>query len=373
MNKKLCFQFLTMFLIPLVAWAGQSSPAGEITPSVGPIPGSNGNVRVDAEFLWWYGSVTDLSYAIKGKTVATGDAVNPAQSAVWTPSKKEEFDWSWDPGVRIGLGLITDHDGWDVYSNWTYFYNSVTDSSSVPPFNDSNLAQAGPYPLGTRAFTSTWFLTPNGEFLRRVKAKWAILFNQIDSRLGRSFWISRYLSLQPFFGVRAYWSRMYFNVHGDRPARVNATLFSTSSTYGQKSWAVGLLGGINTAWHINPNWSIFANTSIALAYGKSWIRRKSSQLEIDQTGVTLGNLSATTQDTIYQTQPFVDLAMGARWEKTFKESFRLLFDLGWETHFLIDYNQLFRGTEPVISFTDLPSTNGNLTLSGLTARGRIDF
>ncbi|WP_420421739.1 Lpg1974 family pore-forming outer membrane protein [Simkania sp.] len=303
MNRKRCFQFLTLLLMPLVAWAGKPSAAEEITPSVGPIQGSGCNVIVDAEFLWWYGSVTDLSYAIKGKTIPTGNANNPAQRAVWTPSKKEEFDWSWDPGVRVGLGLVTNHDGWDVYSDWTYFYNSTTESSSAPPFDDSDLAQAGPYPIGTRAFTSTWFLTPNGEFLRRVKSKWAVLFNQIDSKLGRNFWISHNLSLQPFFGVRAYWARMHFSVQGDRPARVNATFFNTSSTYRQKSWAVGLLAGINTAWHINPNWSIFANTSVALAYGKYWVRRKSSQLEIDQNGVTLSNLSATTQEQSIKRNP----------------------------------------------------------------------
>jgi len=377
MNKKLCFQLLTLFLLPFMAWAqlqpAQSSSEEEITPAVSPIQGHTVDVVFDAEFLWWYGSITDLSYAINGKTIATGDAVNPNQAAVWTPTRKEEFDWSWDPGVRLGLGVITNHDGWDVYSDWTYFYNSVTDQASVAPFDNSNLAQAGLYPLGTRALTSTWFLTPNGEFFRKIKSKWALLFNQIDLKFGRNFWISHNLSLHPFFGVRGYWSRMHFSVHGDRPARVDATYFDASSTYRQKSWAVGLLAGINTAWHITPNWSIFANTSVALAYGKYWIRRKSSELEINQAGTTLGNLSVTTRDTIYQTQPFVDLAMGVRWEKIFNQSYRLLFDLGWETHFLIDYNQLFRGTEPVIAFTDLPSTNGNLTLSGITVRGRIDF
>jgi len=371
MNRRICHQLLTLLALPIALWANANTT--EITPPVGPIPGHCVDVIIDAEFLWWYSSVTDQSYAIKGKTIATGDQVNPNQVAVWVPSNKEEFDWEWDPGARLGIGVVTNHDGWDIYSEWTYFYNSLKNRLNVAPFDDSNLAVAGPYPIGTQAFTSTWFLNPNAEFLNHIKARWALLFNQIDLKLGRKYWISRFLSLHPFAGIRGYWARMHFSLHGSRPLAPNATYFNAGSTYRQKSWAVGLLTGLNAAWHLTRNWSIFNDAAVALTYGKYWIRRKSSQFEVDQTGAVVGNLSALTRDTIYQTQPFIDLALGLRWEQTFNQTIHVLFDIGWENHFLIDFNHLFRGAEPSVSFTDLPSTKGDLTLSGVTVSGRVEF
>lgn len=377
MRKKIYYPLLTLTLLafPFRAWAypssSQNGPSDEITPSVGPIPTHTVDCIFDAEFLWWYSSMTDFSYAIKGETIGTGSP--NVNTSVWAPKEKQEFNWEWDPGLRVGLGVVTNHDGWDVYSEWTYFYNSLSTSSSVPPFNDSNLGPFTSVPLGIEAFTSAWFLTPNGNYFSGIQSKYALLFNQIDLQLGRNYWISRFLSLRPFVGVRGYWGRLHFSVHGNRPLRADSTFFETGSTYKQKSWAVGILTGLNTAWHFTSDWSLFGHVAVALPYGKYWIRRKSFEFQIDQNDAVVGNISVTTRDTITQTQPFIDLTLGIRWETTFNECCRLLFDIGWENHCLVDFNQLFRGTEPTISQADYPSTNGNLTLSGITARGRIEF
>lgn len=360
-----------MLFLPMVLWGQDTRDV--ITPAVGPLPGHTCDVIIDAEFLWWYSSITDLSYALKGKTIATGDQVQLNEVSSWVPNRKEEFDWTWDPGVRLGLGAVTNHDGWDAYAEWTYFYNRLGAQSSVAPFTSSDLGEGNPNPPGIGALTSAWFLNPNGEFLQKVRAKWALLFNQIDLQLGRKYWISHFLSLHPFAGVRGYWARMDYDVKGSRPVAADATFYETRSVYKQKSWAVGLLTGLNVAWHMTHEWSIFSDAAVALTYGKYWVRRKASEFEVNQTNQVVGDLTAKTLSVLYQMQPFVDLALGVRWERIFNQSFRLLLDLGWESHFLIDFNQLFRGTEPSISFTDLPSTNGNLTLSGIVARGRVEF
>lgn len=280
--------------------------------------------------------------------------------------QKEALDRDWSPGLRLGFGAVTPHDGWDVYGTWTYFYNSYSNTSSVSPFNSSDFSQTlTGNPIGTKALTSPWFLNPNQDFFQAVRANGALLFNQIDLELGRKFWISCHLSLRPFAGVRIYWSRMHFSVNGSRPSAANADLLRSRSVYQQKSWAVGILTGLDTAWEFVRNWNIYAKGAIALPYGKTWIRRNGSELSIDGTGTLNQNLRATTHDAIYKTQPFIDLALGLRWDRAF-DTFRILVDAGWESHLLINYNKLFGGT-------DLPSTNGDLTLAGVVIRGRIEF
>jgi len=382
MKRKLCRQLVkcVLLLAPALGFshnlasenAGSNSTQGVITPAVGPLPNNSVDVVVDAEFLWWFGQITDLSYALKGQTIPLGDNLNPNQISQWVPSTKQEFDWSWDPGCRVGLGVITNYDGWDVYSDWTYFYNSLADSSSVPVFDNSDLTSLALQP-GIEALTSSWFINPNNDFLQRISSRLSLQFNQIDLQLGRKYWISHRLSLHPIAGLRGYWASMHFDVKGSRPLRPAATFFETASQFKQKSWAVGLLTGLNGSWHFTRNWSLFTDLALALTYGKYWVKRESSQFEVDQNNVVLSNISATTRNTIYQTQPFVDLALGFRWEEVFNQSIRLMVDAGWEFHFLTDFNHLFRGTEPSISRTALPSASGDLTLSGLAIRGRIEF
>ena len=148
MNKKRYHHLLklALLLMPMLTFGqniasqntGQDSHQSEITPSIGPLPNNSVDVILDAEFLWWYSNLTDLSYAIKGVTTPIGTAIpNTLQTSIYVPAKKEELDWGWDPGARVGLGVVTNHDGWDIYSEWTYFYNSLRDSSSVPVFDDA--------------------------------------------------------------------------------------------------------------------------------------------------------------------------------------------------------------------------------------------
>jgi len=80
--------------------------------------------------------------------------------------------------------------------------------------------------------------------------------------------------------------------------------------------------------------------------------------------------------------PTIDLAMGIRLEMTSNlNAYRLMFDAGWENHSWISYNQLER---PVYINDNLNNTtqdvqievfsmNRNLTLSGLTVLGWIEF
>lgn len=347
-----------------------------IAPSVGPISQNKADVVIDAEFLYWYAGVTQLPYARKLRLEPKGNTTNPEAAApVFVETK--EFNWKWDPGLRLGVGVITPHDGWDLYANWTYTYNTTNDQASVPDYPSGNFNVITYNPPGTEILFTPWTFLPHLDHHNRVSGHWELLFNQIDLALGRNYWISPRLSFHPFVGVRGYWARMGFDVSAFRaftppPFRQNQIQAKTSMK--QKSWAVGLLGGIHGDWHFADQWSLFAEADIALAYGKYKVRERFRYLQINQ-GVEFiaRNVDFHMSDNLYRLQTFVDLALGVRWEMLIHRSYRLRFDLGWESHYLFRFNQIFVATYHHGATSDFPATKGDLTLSGIAVRGRFEF
>ena len=59
-----------------------------------------------ADFIYWKVQEDGLDYAQKG----LGGTANPVTSK----GKVYEPDFSFEPGVRVGLGLNLAHDGWDL-------------------------------------------------------------------------------------------------------------------------------------------------------------------------------------------------------------------------------------------------------------------
>ena len=353
-----------------------------ITPTVGFRHAERPAVILDAEFLWWFGEVSNLSYAIRREgTAVDNDPIFGTRNII-APTKKEHFEWEWNPGVRLGLGVITDLDGWDLYSNWTYYYTKDSQSKNVAA--PTTILSFGDVNVGQELYTSPWLIEPNANLFNSISGRFSLSFNQIDLELGRNFWISDEISVRPMAGLRGYWADLRFKVQGSRPSFVDGFLSNSSvnesADYKQDSWAVGLLSGLSSAWHITRHFSLYGELELALAYGKTSIQRNASIFEYTPTGNRAEtDYSVVTRDRRYLVQPFIDLGLGIRFENNF-ESIRAMLDLGWEFHSLLKFNQLFRGTFAEITennpgrfASDLPSANGNLSLSGFVARGRLEF
>lgn len=371
-------KFLLILFLPFAAFAHATSEKPQITPPNGPLDHHNADIAFDVEFLWWYVTMTNLNYAFESQIIDQQDlnAVNPARTVV--PKKIYEFDWGWDPGVRLGLGVVTNHDGWDVYADWTYTYNSTSDVKSVPPLASSTL-NAATIPFGTNVLATSWGLFGVRTPLTRVSGRWSLLFHQIDLELGRKFWISRTLSLRPYGGLRGHWSRTYLRIKGNFEGTDAASpvgFLEETDRYHQRFWGVGLLGGIETAWHITKNWSVFIDGALSLIYGPFNQKTSFKQFATNPAGVQTTLVSTNMRhDDIYTLQSIYDLAIGLRWETTlYNEAYRLLFDAGWENHFWPHFNHLdanITGNSPIANA--FMSSNGDLTLIGLVLRGRFEF
>lgn len=350
----------------------------QITPPYSPLS-SKVDFTLDLEFLYWYANVSDLAYAVKREAIAVNDPFNPNEY-IFAPIKKERFDIEWNPGVRAGLGIIGSEDGWDFYVNGLYYKTSTSESNDATPDLTATLADD----IGVIIYTSPWlFSAANAgaasSTFSHMSASWSLRYYQIDAELGRKFWISSHLTLRPFIGLRGFDTEDTLKVHGSRPIgdtflpKVDQRLKAK-----QKTWGVGLLTGLNTNWHLTRNWSIFGNSSVALTYGRLGIKAKERLEQVFPNIIPPNDITVAYEsflkDGYYKLMPILDLAAGVQFETLVnQQKARFILSGGWETHFLFDHNEFLRGTSTDERTTDLPTADGNLTLSGFTLRGRLDF
>ena len=377
--KKLLFISGLISQALLFGHAPEPEKPCQITPPYSPLS-SKVDFTLDLEFLYWYSNVSSLAYANKREAIPVSNPFNNDDFTI-APVKKERFKTEWDPGVRAGLGIIGSEDGWDLYVTGLYFDTSTSSSNDATP--DLTITNADN--RGLIFYTSPWlFSSPDnganvGAF-SHMSASWSLSYYQIDAELGRKFWISSHLTLRPFVGLRGFDAEDTLKVRGYRPLGeffINEINHKVKAT--QKNWGVGLLSGINTNWHVNRHWSVYGNASVALTYGRLSVKAKDRYEQFTSIAPGLpplssGSFNVTLRDEYYKLMPIVDLAAGIQFETPLSQNkYRIILSGGWETHFLIDHNEFLRGTSVSSQSTDLVSADGDLTLSGFTLRGRLDF
>lgn len=372
--KKICLAFLV--LLPLICFASSARstlyhyqpPEAPSSPPLPLVKSCGYQVTTDLEFLYWFANVSNLDYALKRNVLSSGVTV------VVTPVKKMEFERSFDPGFRLGLGLKLPHDQWEVQAQWVYYYTS---KEAAGRGSDNVLTG------GAVAFSSPWIYNPSYDRFSTVKAKTALFFNQIDLTLKKSFSLSSHLTQQFGWGIRGYWSRLFLGTQLFRPFFPEGVfpqrqdLMDVYARHTQKAWGVGLLGQGKTTWWLSSQWGLFGEGGMALTYGRGFLKNFNSQFQINSGFPLVGdvevNLRYTTYENTYRLQSFLDIGTGVCYQKMFGDCIRLNCELLWEFHFLYDFNQLQRGASQRQVTADLISSNGSLTLSGLVFRGGIDF
>lgn len=365
-----------------------------ITPPTSPLSINDADLIIDAEFLWWQSTVTNLTFATEVEVTPQGNVTNPTNN-VELPKELYELNWNWDPGFRLALGVNTDHDGWDVTGDWTYFFNRFSNSESVPSPLDGGLFDVEENSPGTALLFSQMTWTPGYSIATSIRAKGSLQLNQFDLELGRNFWISPTLILRPYGGLRGHVSHL--KVQNKRHAETNSTLpnvqfglIESRSRYHQKVWGVGLLGGLNTCWKITKYFSMFGEGDFSLLYGpfNNRVRFKTFGLNETLTVQTHNTRFSLEHEETYTLFAIIDLTIGIRFENTWlnaqnKEIFRALLDLGWEHHIYPSYNRfdllagqkatILGNSRSVANQNNFRPANGDLTLMGFVARARIEF
>jgi hypothetical protein len=383
--------------------------------------GDNG-FFVDAELLVWYARETNIdignSYQYINQPLSSLDGAAVIQQNAY-PAKHYYLGTKWDPGFRVGFGWNTQHDGWDLYTNYTYYNNNSHKSVSKPVSYASTAAAVAQFAIGNEpSLIDPWAssldnpATPievvggtiiptsfSPVIVTKLDGKWSFNLNQIDVELGRKYWVSRKVNLRPYLGVRTALtyttlnveSRLHIGGAGFIPTTPGVSL-TTSRHYRNKIrhsfWGVGLLGGVQPEFRICRNIALFGNVDGALLWGqynakneyRAHVRNQTS------TGVVATRIDRPVErDNFARMQGIMDLSLGLRWEEHWYDSrYSTTVDLGWEHHYWFDFGMYhrdngsdqqtgFAATGTVQNFQRSGNLNTNLGFGGLVLRARFDF
>lgn len=323
---------------------------GEVLPNAGPCVACGMDVFVTADFIYW--SVREDHLGFVASAPAPGTAsVNPTHTKVFQP------DFKMRPGFKVALGMGFDHDGWDSLIQYTWI-QARNNKGSATPSSTSVLSD------------DFWgFGTDNGT-IDSVSINWQLhYFNVIDWELGRNFYVSRYLTLRPHFGLKGTWQKQFYllsanetDTSGLAPVVIGDSITDIMNQK-QFFWGVGIRAGLDTAWHFSRSFSAVGEIAFSGLYGQ--FENSSALSNFDNTqGFFLVN--AVVSNNFHTIKPVVEWFLGLRWETyTCDNEYHFSLEAGWEEQFWGEQNQL------IISTSE--GKNGDLNFQGLTVKARFDF
>ncbi len=337
-----CFFPVLCFAYEKEEVAPSRPPEKEITIPAQPwVKNGMAEPYLEADFIYWEVQEDGLEFAAAG--YGTFDQPVNSRGKIYYPKFKKS------PGFRVGVGVNLAHDGWDLFLRYTWLYSRAKNSqegSFIP------LWVEGPTP----------FLSE----ITETKVDWNIHLDVLDLEWGRNFYISRFLTLRPFFGLKGYWSDQTYDNHNSGSfVENNQRLAGVKRTHFiQDAWGIGVRFGLNGVWYIKKNWSVFGGGVLANEWSRFDLRRRDTGRAIDRSSEeTLVHLRSKE----YHMVPIIELTAGIRWETWFSNAdYHALIQAGWEEQIWFYFNQM----KGVYDQTGGPAP---LQLQGLTFKFRFDF
>lgn len=338
---------------PPVPMGVTSQPTGVITPPVAPAVNHGADVFLTADFIYWKAHQDGLEYAESGITT-TPLVLNPSLTRGTVASASSR----WEPGFKVGLGLEFEHDGWDLFAQYTWLDPQSHHDSTYDPAGPSGL-----FPL-LGATTTNAGISTAAAALTDATATWKMNYNVVDLELGRNFFVSRYMTLRPHFGLKSAWINQRFNVDQDFASTQFVAFISEAINHKQSSWGIGIRAGLDPVWHFARSWGLYGNFAFSALY--SYFKDKVTDTlytGVGQTGIA--SVYETTQRSFHDVTPILELGLGLTYMDWFyDEAYMLEVRAGWEEQVWFQTNQFVSSLNP---------RTGNLTTQGFTLKVGFHF
>ncbi|MCB1107874.1 MAG: hypothetical protein KDK76_07250 [Chlamydiia bacterium] len=322
-----------------------------VTPAAGPRVADGVNLTLSADFLWWKARQDGLAYATSGILSNVGNAL--------TSRGEQHFpDFGWDPGFKFGFGVALPWDNWDFMMEYTWLY-SHHNTDRVRDIN-GNIAQSLLIGSLTRNTTELTSITS-------ARSSWDLHFNTIDLELGRNFYVSQYLTLRPFGGLKWTWQDQNWSAtYNADSVSVNGSATTTGGGVRMVQdhfvWGVGVRTGLDTQWYFTNDWSIFINTALSAMWNDYSVDRRDRFQPSDQ---SIQTTTVRTKSSPYQLHGVTEFQLGIMGEWWFyNNDFHLAVSAAYEQQVWINYGAM-------IYLID--REGGDLSLHGLTLKFRFDF
>jgi hypothetical protein len=290
---------------------------------------------ITADFLWWKLYEGGTEYALKD-TVSVADF-----SLINARGPIKHLNFNWEPGYKVGLGYLFDHDGWELYLDFTSLKTRAHASTS------SNVDFLFPL-IGAQTFSFS-----------KADAHWHVSFYDLDLVLGRNYFVSKYLALHPYFGLTSAWIQQHRQVTYTPPSDIAFKVRSKNNF-----WGIGPRLGMDSQFYLGRSFSLYGDFSGGLLWGDFHVREKEF---VPSEGLNVYSL----RDNLHRMVATVGFGLGIAYETNFNhDANHFMVKAGYEGQYWWRQNQMPIYNAFAIDFT---RQSEDLSLQGLTVDFRLDF
>ena len=320
------------------------------TKPAGPRVASPADIFFTGDFIYWRADQEGLGFATSGWRASVDQPV--------TKGKVTEPNFEFNPGFKAGFGVNLNHDFWDVYFQYTWLYTGDQENSITADT------------INSPALAASWFsqgnnpLAPDFPLINNARGRWALRYQTLDFELGRNFFVSDWLTVRPFFGLKGMKQDQDFSI---RYRRILGELDAQQwrITQDLDYWGVGPRTGMNTNWFFSKHVSVFGDIGFSALWGQFEAMRRDRFANIAIPALPETTL-LYTENEFHTITPVLEIGLGLRAQAfSCAERFHYIFQAGWEFQYVWDMNQYYRIYEA--------TAHGGLSLMGLTIKLRVDF
>lgn len=326
---------------------------------------------INGSFLYWKADMDNLEYALHIKVANA----NGGSGTITADAKVQELDFEWNPGGRLEIGYIfNQREGWKAALSGTHFNSEAHGSSRISNSNN-----------GQEELVPRWFPPISGQFLTRSSAHWELEFNTLDLTLGRDFFVSKWISFSPYFGLQGAWIKQDYKINNDAFYIEQAGLVFRENQlrFHQHFKGFGFEMGTGFIFHIVDNFGIIGNVEGSLVWGVcKTFQRLNGGVPIETLGVLSEDIRV--HDSKHRLRASIASDLGFIWEQFWNKQKNRFF-LSATYAYSIWFNQnefrnLFFGgnavnvPQPLQNNSPIFEKNeGDLQLQGLVISAGLDF
>ncbi len=213
------------------------------------IEGYNAPSRIDLRSSWnlFFGGGALYQIAKERGLDFTLSDVTSTSTLVF--GKKLEPDYKFKLGFSALFGFFTDFDNWDFQAAFFRYHPHITTSVNALP---------------TGALVMRWF--SSSPRASSAVSRWNLLWNQVDTEMGRSFFVGKELSMRPFLGPRLLWGKQRYKISASISDLDGQEKISRNTS---QYWCLGPRLGLCSNWHLTKSFTIQGKLASSFIYEKN--------------------------------------------------------------------------------------------------------
>lgn len=292
-----------------------------------------------ADLLVWHLKEDGTDYALTNKKSVPYPVVGKA--------KRAHFDW--DVGFRVGVGYEMEHDAWVGKINFTWFQTHASNQTHSPGGLTNELGA---------------FLTDDGT---KAKVHWKVAYYVIDLEVGRPFFVSKFFSVTPQWGIETAWIFQHATARYLLDPPIPVFIDKLKVRAKNNFWGIGPRAGFDANWYFCRDFRLFGSLNGAILWGHFDVHdfeKESGPL----VSLIIDDLDADL-DTIV---PNAQMALGFGWDSNICEDrFHVGASVSYEFQYWWRQNQMLTAFQ--LGSADFERVSKDLTLNGVTIDVRFDF